>query len=64
MDIIDGLAPYAQGTFEPEFAPARPGEMDRSCLDIARAREVLGWTPTVGLAEGLRRTVSWATTTG
>jgi UDP-glucose 4-epimerase len=64
LDIIDGLAPYAQGTFEPEFAPARPGEMDRSCLDIARAREVLGWTPTVGLAEGLRRTVSWATTTG
>jgi nucleoside-diphosphate-sugar epimerase len=25
--------------------------------DITRARQILGWEPTVGLEEGLRRTV-------
>jgi dTDP-glucose 4,6-dehydratase len=28
--------------------------------DIARARELLGWEPTVGLADGLRRTIDEA----
>ena len=27
--------------------------------DIGRAKEVLGWTPTVGIGEGIRRTVEW-----
>jgi UDP-glucose 4-epimerase len=35
-------------------APARPGELDRNCLDNGRAREVLGWSPTTSLEEGLR----------
>jgi UDP-glucose 4-epimerase len=60
LDILDGLAPYADGSFEPEFAPARTGEMPRSCLDVTRAREELGWQPTIELAEGLRRTVAWS----
>jgi len=46
------------------FAPARLGEMERSCLDVTRAREELGWAPTVDLAEGLRRTVEWAARVG
>ncbi len=43
--------------FEPEFAPARLGEIERSAVDPARARERLGWEPRVGLAEGLRLTL-------
>ena len=27
--------------------------------DISRARDVLGWTPAVGIEEGIRRTVAW-----
>src|SRR5581483_5725539 len=30
---------------EPEFVPARPGEVSRSCLDVSRARQELGWQP-------------------
>ena len=30
------------------------------CPDIAQARSVLGWSPTVDLAEGLQRTIDWA----
>jgi len=40
----------------PEFAPARTGEVDRSCLDATRAREVLDWSATTPIGEGLRRT--------
>jgi UDP-glucose 4-epimerase len=39
--------------------PAKPGETFRIFLDAARARDELGWEPTVGLEEGLRRTVAY-----
>lgn len=39
-----------------EFDPTRPAGRPRSCLDVARARELLGWTARVSLPEGLRRT--------
>ncbi len=42
-------------TLEPEFAPARAGDIRRSSGDPRRAHSVLGWQPTVGLAEGLYR---------
>ena len=41
-----------------EYAPARTGEVARSCLDISRAAEVLGWAPAVGLQDGVRRTLA------
>ncbi|HEU4702762.1 MAG TPA: NAD-dependent epimerase/dehydratase family protein [Conexibacter sp.] len=45
-------------TFAPEHEPARTGEVLRSCLDAARARELLGWEPQVPLADGLRLTLA------
>ncbi|HYZ69353.1 MAG TPA: UDP-glucose 4-epimerase, partial [Mycobacterium sp.] len=44
---------------EPEFHPPRLGDLRRSCLDISRAKTVLGWTPKVDLAEGVARTVEY-----
>jgi nucleoside-diphosphate-sugar epimerase len=35
--------------------PARPGEVDRSCLDVGRAERELGWRAEVDLRTGLRR---------
>jgi dTDP-glucose 4,6-dehydratase len=29
--------------------------------DITRARDLLGWEPRIGIAEGLRRTIAHAT---
>ena len=40
---------------QPVFAPDRPGEVRRSCLDVTRARDELGWQPGVKLADGLRK---------
>ncbi len=41
------------------FDTTRPeGDVDRTA-DWTKAREVLGWAPTVGIAEGVRRTYDW-----
>jgi UDP-glucose 4-epimerase len=40
---------------EPEFVPARAGEVMRSCLEVGRAKRELGWEAEVELHEGLRR---------
>lgn len=42
-----------------EHAPGKPGEQRRSVLGYDLAQRVLGWSPTVSLEEGLRRTVAW-----
>ncbi|MDY6050740.1 MAG: GDP-mannose 4,6-dehydratase [Corynebacterium sp.] len=51
------IAQAAGAPDNPEFAPARLGDVERSCLDFSRAREVLGWSPQVPLEEGIQRTV-------
>jgi UDP-glucose 4-epimerase len=57
LELLD-LARAATGTALPvRHVPARSGEMAGVTVDIARARSV-GWSPTVGLAEGLARV--WA----
>ena len=43
-----------------ERAPARPGEVFRSCLDPSRAARELGWTAKTDLTGGLERTLAWA----
>jgi UDP-glucose 4-epimerase len=44
---------------EAVHGPAKPGEQRRSCLDARLAARVLGWTPRVELADGLRRTAEF-----
>lgn len=41
-----------------EVAPARAGEVARSCLDPTAAERVLGWRARVPLADGLQRTLA------
>jgi UDP-glucuronate 4-epimerase len=39
--------------------PDRVGDVKRTCADTTRAREDLGWAPSVGLREGLRSQLEW-----
>ncbi len=40
-------------------APPRPGDLPRSCADIAKAARLLGYRPVVDFEEGLRRTAEF-----
>jgi len=42
---------------EPQSAPARLGDLKRSCLDARKAAMVLSWRAAVRLEDGVRRTV-------
>jgi UDP-glucose 4-epimerase len=53
------VAKAVGGPDDPEFHPDRLGDLQRSCLDISSATEVLGWRPQVELEEGVRRTVEY-----
>ena len=44
----------------PVYAPARPGELDRSCLDPARASIHLGWKPWTTLEQGTAAVLEWS----
>jgi UDP-glucose 4-epimerase len=43
----------------PLYAAPRAGDVRDSQADISKARRLLGYTPLVGLEEGLRRTLEW-----
>ncbi len=55
-ELWDVLAAESGTPIVPELAPLREGELERSCISPARAREVLGFTPSVAFADGLRAT--------
>lgn len=45
------------------FDPLPVDDPVQRCPDITRARELLGWEPTVSLREGIARTLAWIRTT-
>lgn len=44
---------------EEKHGPARPGEQITSSLDYSRAKEVLGWEPTIKFNDGVKKVVAW-----
>jgi UDP-glucose 4-epimerase len=64
LELVEIFQRLAGGeSFEPEMAPARLGELERSWIDVSRAREELGWAAEVELDDGLRRTLDWTRAT-
>ncbi len=57
--LYRAMADSAGVAEEPEYAPARVGELDRSCLDASRARLHLGWEPFTTLDEGTAAVIEW-----
>jgi UDP-glucuronate 4-epimerase len=42
-----------------ERLPAQPGDVERTCADISRARALLGYAPSTRIEEGIPRFVEW-----
>ena len=61
LELIDANRDAGEddNAFEPEFAPARLGELERSCLKVDKARDVLGWQSRVDVREGVARTIAY-----
>jgi UDP-glucose 4-epimerase len=55
-ELADTIGRILERPVSKTFAPPRAGDIQDSWADITAAREALGWVPTVGLEEGLRRT--------
>jgi UDP-glucose 4-epimerase len=59
LDLHDLCRRVAGKEAEPELAPERLGEIQRSVLDPSLAERGLGWAPARTLEEGLRETWEW-----
>jgi UDP-glucose 4-epimerase len=58
-ELYEGIGHYVGTTEEPFYAPERPGELKRSCLDPGRASVHLGWKPWTTMEMGIGQTVDW-----
>jgi len=63
---IAGIVIEAVGCegIEPTFGRQRPGDVQRHCADISKARRLLGYEPRVSLRDGIARYVEWFTARG
>jgi UDP-glucose 4-epimerase len=59
LELYDAISRVSGVEREPELAPARLGELQRSFLDPGRAERELGWRPRHSLDDGLRATWEW-----
>jgi UDP-glucose 4-epimerase len=57
QQLYDAMARLTGFKLPARYQPPRPGEIDRSALDPARAGIHLGWKPWTNLDEGLARTL-------
>ena len=42
-----------------EVLPEQPGDVERTCADISKARRLLGYNPQVSFETGIQRTAEW-----
>ncbi len=58
-EILDKYNPLDRKLRKPKIDKERPGDLRKSCLNIRKAKEVLGWEPECSLKEGIEKTVIW-----
>lgn len=58
-DVYDAITSALGIERNAEYGPRRAGDVDDSLADISKARELLGYAPTVDVREGMQRTVDW-----
>lgn len=59
-DLYAVMASQARSAVPVVRAPARPGELKRSCLDPTRASIHLGWKPWTPLEDGVAAVLAWS----
>jgi UDP-glucose 4-epimerase len=59
LDLVEGLAKATGKRIEPQFAPARAGELQASALDASALARDLGVSAQVAVGDGLPRVYAW-----
>jgi UDP-glucose 4-epimerase len=58
-ELYFAMAKVAGVDLEPEYAPDRPGEIQRSCLNNSKAQQELGWKPAYDVARGSKNVMDF-----
>lgn len=59
LDLAEVVGRVSGGELKRIHMPARKGEILRSCADVSRIREEVGFEAEIDLLEGMRRTWEW-----
>jgi UDP-glucose 4-epimerase len=59
LDLVNMIGMCLNKTPRATYEPARVGEVTRYVADITKAKELLGYEPTVPLSGGLPRAIAW-----
>ncbi len=59
LRLVELTAEAAGRKIEPTFAEVRPGELQRSCLDVSAAERDLGFVARTAIDDGLARVYAW-----
>ena len=57
--LFESIQKHTDPSIDNVYGPAQPGEQMRSVLDISRAKNELGWSPTTNMDYGIGKTVEW-----
>jgi UDP-glucose 4-epimerase len=63
LEVVAAIANATGTTIEPAFKLGRAVDVQRSVLDVSRARQLLGWSAATGFDEALARTWDWVRST-
>lgn len=55
LKLLQGITAYSGPV---QYSNPRPGELRRICLDVNKARDILGWEPQINFSEGLAATIN------
>ena len=59
LDIVDVLSELNQADITPQFLPQRGYDVPKIVLNIERAKDAFGWSPSVKLSQGMGMTWRW-----
>jgi dTDP-glucose 4,6-dehydratase len=59
LDLAQIVLRITKSNSELKFLPLPEDDPKRRCPNITKARELLNWSPEVGIEEGITRTAEW-----
>ncbi len=57
--VVSTIAELLGKDIAPKYLPPRFGDIKHSLADVSRAKEVIGYEPTVTFDEGIRKAIDW-----